>query len=456
MPPIRLITVLAVLLLPATVHAGRLLIFDDSTHNELAAGHISSGDATGWDDATLFVGDVASTRYHLLIAIKDTAKFQSYFEHCTLDSAKLSLHVLNTFGAPGNLNLHMIRRDSTGTGVYPAYDDSRFVYCRTLWHNRKGAYPLVCPDSIPWQTSGALGPQDSDSIPFATLTSPAAGMRHDIDVTAWIDGLIRGVDSVSNGIMLRASASDGAGSDFISIRSIRPFFTGDQRLMLKVWVSDYDWVTVRLDSNRVHDLWITDTLPGSHVTGGGYIKSGTGNGSPLQSEVAIIFPHDSTLHGPDAIPERSTIDSARLWLYLTNTFTAPNDTIAVGEIIPATEFVWGRLPSWDSASESLTWTDGSWSTDDAARRDARFVNAVNAWYSWSIGAAIQRWVDSGQTRNGLVLWDAGPNTGADAGWADRTQMAYNAKAGSLKVWFTPPVLPTLRRPAWLDSPSPLK
>jgi hypothetical protein len=225
----------------ALAHASDLLIFDDSTQGILACGHIASGGTTGWDDGTVYLGDIAGTRFHLLVVIRDTATLQSYFAAAALDSAKLALTLVSKFGAPGDLDLYYIHRDSTGQGVYPAYNDNLLSYCRSTWIKRKGADPSVCPDSILWQTPGALGPIDRDTIPFASLPSPsAAGTAYEIDVTSWTEGVINRIDSRSNGIMLLASAGDGAGSDFISIRNIHPFYSGDSRLQLKVWYHPID------------------------------------------------------------------------------------------------------------------------------------------------------------------------------------------------------------------------
>ncbi|MEW5875315.1 MAG: hypothetical protein AB1752_09060 [Candidatus Zixiibacteriota bacterium] len=218
--------------------AAELLTLDDSTQNQIACGHVNSSNATGWDDGTIFVGDVGGARYHLFVAIRDTAAFLAQFDGYQVDSAFLSIVIASKFGAPGNLNLHFVRRDSTGQGVYPAYNDNLVSYCRSTWVKRKGADPSVCPDSILWQTAGALGALDSDPNPFVVLTAPAAATRHEINVTGWVAGMIGHADSVSNGILLRTSTSNGVGSDFMSIRNIHPFFAGDDRLILKIWYSE--------------------------------------------------------------------------------------------------------------------------------------------------------------------------------------------------------------------------
>jgi hypothetical protein len=220
----------------ANAHA-ELLEYDDSTSNMIAASHVASSNATGWNDPTLYTGDILGLRYHIFVVIKDTVQLKSLFDEHQLDSAALSVVIGGVTGSPGALNLHGIRRDSTGVGIYPAYDDSRTYYCRSEWRGRKSAHPDACPDSILWETPGATGTTDYNPVPFAGLESPQAGQRHDINITSWIAGIIEGADTVSNGIMLLAANEDGSGSDYITIRHIHPFFAGDDRMILKIWRS---------------------------------------------------------------------------------------------------------------------------------------------------------------------------------------------------------------------------
>ncbi|MBI5869025.1 MAG: hypothetical protein HZB43_12195 [candidate division Zixibacteria bacterium] len=431
---------------------------NDSTDNLIAAGQISSNNSTAWNDPTIYCGDIFGVRGHILVTIKDTLKFKSMFNHCRLDSARLSIVFTGISGGPGSLNCHFIKRHANGRGVYGAYDDSWSYYCRSSWRNRKGATVYSCPDSIMWQTPGATGAADYNAVPFATIASPVPSTRYHIDVTPWIAGVVAGTDSVSNGIMLLASNEDGSDADFFAIANIWPFYNSAKAMALEIWISNWDWVKVRLDSNRVRDGWITADDPDTLISSTSYLNVGTGAASPLQKLVGMIFPQDSALFGPDAIPAGSTIDSARLWLYLKNTFTAPNDTIAAGELLTEAAFAPGHFPSWDSAAPGVDWSAGNWSASDIIRRQSRYVNSVNAWYSWSgsgLAQMLQRWLDSASTRHGLAIWDLGPNANKSSAWADRTAMTYGAQAGSLLVWITPPPIRPPRR-AWLDNPDPLK
>lgn len=458
----RLIGLIAVGILvcctPAAASANRLLQFYDSTYNILAAGHITSGNQTGWNDPTFYTGTISTWTYRILVAIKDTLKLQGYFNHCTLDSAKLSVTVGTLSGAPGNLNAHFIRRDSTGMGVYGAYDDAVTpFYCRSKWFVRKGADNANCPDSIHWQTAGASGANDYNSVAFATVTAPAAGNTYQMDVTPWIRGIINHTDTVSSGIILRASAEAGG---YIGIRNIKPFWGTDDihMLNLKIWISNWDWVHVRLDSTKTDDGWIGTVSPDTIFSDSAYLKTGTGASAPLSQFVGVIYPDDSALFGNDAIPAGYHIDSAKFYAYNTNKWTAPNDTIVVGEILPAAAFTKGKFPTWDSAASGVDWVGGTWSPSEVARRASKFVNSVNAWYTWSdagLATMIQRWSDSSSTRHGLALWDVGPNTNQAAAWQDRTAIAYGSKACSLLVWIRPPTLRRARR-AWIDDPSSLK
>ena len=454
----HLLFLLLLVSIPGHALAGRLIPLNDSTDNYIAAGHVASNNSTGWNDPTIYAGDLFGTRFHVLVAIKDTSKFKSIFSHCTLDSAKLALTITDQEGAPGNLNLHFIKRHSSGRGVYPAYDDSWSYYCRSSWRNRKGATASSCPDSIPWQTPGGTGANDYNPVPLATIVAPVTGTRYDVNVTPWVAGLIAGTDTVSNGIMLLASGENGAGADYIGICNVWPFYNAPNPLTLKIWVSNWDWVKVRLDSTRVDDGWITSDDPDTILSQNNYLKVGTGSAAPLQKHVGVVFPDDSTLFGPDAIGAGSTVDSARLWFYIKNTFAAPNDTIAVGEILLPAFFSAGRFPSWDSTAPGIDWSAGRWSTADVLRRQSRVVSSVSAWYSWSgpgLAQMIQRWLDSASTRHGLALWDLGPNTDKSAAWADRSSIGYGAQAGSLLVWITPPP-PRAPRRAWIDDPEPVK
>jgi hypothetical protein len=234
---ILIATIAASVLGAVSASASELREFYDSTQNIVAGTHISSANTTGWNDPTIYTGDLIDRRYHILVAIKDTLAFQSIFVDSLLDSAKLSMHIAARLGSPDDIDFHFIRRDSTGAGVYPAYDDSRSHYCRSEWYNRKGALSSACPDSIGWETPGATGPGDFNPVPFATLTQPQVGNRYDVDVTPWIAGLIGGTDSVSNGILMKTSEENGDGTDFIGIRHIWPFTSGDDKLILKVWIS---------------------------------------------------------------------------------------------------------------------------------------------------------------------------------------------------------------------------
>jgi hypothetical protein len=452
------ITLVLLLSISTPTLASRLLVLNDSTDNYLAAGHVASNNSTGWNDPVIYAGDLFSTRYHIFVAIRDTLKFKALFNHCRLDSAKLSVLITDLTGAPGNLNLHFIKRHSNGQGLYGAYDDSWSYYCRSSWRNRKGATSSSCPDSIRWQTPGATGAGDYNPVPFATIVAPVIETHYDVDVTAWIAGVAAGTDSVSNGIMLLASAEDGTSIDYIGISNIWPFYNASEALALKIWVSNWDWVKVSLDSTRVDDGWITSDDPDTICSASAYLKVGTGAAAPLQKCVAVIFPDDSALFGLDAIAAGHTIDSARLWFYIKNTFTAPSDTIAVGEILPPAAFSPGRFPSWDSAAPGVDWSAGRWTTADVVRRQSQFVNSVNAWYSWSgsgIAQMIQRWLDSATTRHGLALWDLGPNMNRSSAWVDRSSIGYGAQAGSLLVWITPPP-PRAPRRAWIDDPEPVK
>ena len=454
----NLIPLILSLSISAPASASRLLVLNDSTDNYIAAGQVASNNTTGWNDPAIYAGDIFGVRSHIFVAIKDTLKFKALFSHCRLDSAKLSFLVTEMEGDPGNLNLHFIKRHTNGRGLYAAYDDSWTYYCRSSWRNRKGATSYSCPDSIGWQTPGATGAADYNSVPFATLVAPVTQTRYDLDVTAWIAGVMTGTDTVSNGIMLLASGENGAGVDYIGISNIWPFFNAPEPMALKIWVSNWDWVKVRLDSTRVHDGWITTDDPDTLFSYSTYLKVGTGAGAPLQKHVAVIYPHDSTLFGSNAIVPGSTIDSARLWLYIKSTFTAPNDTIAVGEMLTPAAFTSGRFPSWDSAAPGVDWSSGRWSSTDVTRRQSRFVNSVNTWHSWSgagLAQMIQRWLDSASTRHGIALWDLGPNTSKSSAWADRSTMGYGSQAGSLLVWITPPA-PRAPRRAWIDDPEPLK
>lgn len=438
--------------------AGRLIVFNDSTENYIAAGQVSSNNSTGWNDPTIYAGDIYGIRSHIFIAIKDTAKFKAIFTHCRFDSARLSLVITDMAGGPGDLNFHFIKRHSNGRGIWAAYDDSWSYYCRSSWRNRKGGTVYSCPDSISWQTPGATGATDYNSVPFATIASPVAQTRYNIDVTPWIAGVIAGTDSVSNGIMLLASAENGAGADYFGIGNIWPFYNSPNSMSLKVWISNWDWVKVRLDSTRVQDGWILIDEPDTIMSGSGYLKTGTGAATPLQRQVGVIFPHDSALFGAGAIPNGSTIDSAKLWLYLKNTFPVPNDTIAIGEMLSPAAFTQGHFPSWDSAAPGVDWISGQWSMADVVRRNSRYVSSVNAWYSWSgdgLKQMIQRWLDSSTTRHGLALWDLGPNTNKSSAWVNRSSVGYGAQAGSLLVWISPPLVRQSRR-AWIDEPEPLK
>ncbi|MBD3298984.1 MAG: hypothetical protein GF341_10035 [candidate division Zixibacteria bacterium] len=215
-----------------------LLEFDDVADSMIAATHVSSANATGWNDPTLYVGDVFNYRYHILVAVNDTSHLQSLVDGYALDSAALSVVIGSTSGSPGALDCHVIRRDSTGTGIYPAYDDRRSYHCRSEWYGRKAALPFACPDSILWEIPGATGPTDYHPVPFVSVASPIAGQRYDIDVTPWIAGIVAGVDSVSNGIILLASTEDGSGSDYLTVGHIYPFKSYDDRMILKVWRSE--------------------------------------------------------------------------------------------------------------------------------------------------------------------------------------------------------------------------
>lgn len=246
---ITVATVVCCVLLGILPARAELIEYDDAADSLLAATLIGSNDATGWNDPTIHTGDLFIYRYHILIAIKDTSTIQSLFSEYTLDSAHLSLVTSAVFGAPGDLTLHYIYRDSTGVGVYPAFDDSRSFYCRSQWYERKGALPEGCPDPIDWETPGATGATDYDSIPFATVTSPTAGQRYDIDVTQWIAGIVAGDPSRSNGIMLLASGEDGSGADYISIHNIHPFYTGNDQLILRIWRS-------QPSTGQPHRAWI--------------------------------------------------------------------------------------------------------------------------------------------------------------------------------------------------------
>ena len=230
------VLILCVVSIAMAVRA-EMLEYDDAADSVVAATLIGSNDATGWNDGTIHTGDLFGYRYHILIAIKGTTTVAALFSDYTLDSAQLSLVVSAVSGTPGDLELHYIRRDSTGVGVYPAFDDSRSYYCRSQWYERKGALPFACPSPVYWESPGATGSSDYDSIPFATVTSPTAGQRYNVDVTAWIDGIINGDLDRSNGIILLSSAEDGTGTDYISIRNIHPFFAGDDRLILRIWRS---------------------------------------------------------------------------------------------------------------------------------------------------------------------------------------------------------------------------
>lgn len=441
---------------PAAAEASRLLQFHDSTDNVLAAGQIMSGNQTGWNDPTIYTGKIATKTYRILVAIKDTLKLQRFFDHCTLDSAKLSVYVSTQSGTPGDLNAYFIRRDSAGMGVYGAYDDIWSVYCRSSWRNRKGANVTACPDSIMWQTPGAEGANDYNSAPFAIVTAPAAANIYQLDVTAWIRGIVNHTDTISNGIILRAATES---SGYIGIYNIWPFQSDNTRMLdLKIWVSNWDWVHVRLDSNRVDDGWIGTVNPDTIFSDSAYLKTGTGAGAPLSKFVSVIVPDDSALFGDNAIPAGSHVDSVKFYGYATNQWAAPNDTIAVGEILPPAAFTRGEFPSWDSAAAGVDWAGGTWSISDVARRASRFVNSVNTWYTWSdagLAAMIQRWSDSSSTRHGLAIWDVGSNTNKASAWADRTAIGFNTKACSLLVWIRPPPLRRARR-AWIDDPSPLK
>ncbi|GAB4328007.1 MAG: hypothetical protein Kow0074_23700 [Candidatus Zixiibacteriota bacterium] len=215
-----------------------LLEFDDVADSMLALTHVSSAGATGWDDPSVYTGDIFNLRYHIFVAIKDTLGLRDSLDGYVLDSAALSVVIGSLVGTPGALNVHMIRRDSTGTGIYPAYDDSRSSYCRSEWVGRKIAFPYACPDSILWQTPGATGPSDYDPTPFASRSGLAVGQRYDLDITLWIEGIVNGVDSVSNGIMLLAGNEDGGGTDYIGIRHIHPFYAGAERTILRIWRSE--------------------------------------------------------------------------------------------------------------------------------------------------------------------------------------------------------------------------
>ncbi len=215
-----------------------LLEFDDAADSMIAATHVSSANATGWNDPTLYVGDVLNYRYHIFVAVKDTSQLKSLLDGYVLDSAALSVVISGMIGTPGSLDIHFIRRDSTGTGMYPAYDDSRSYHCRSEWYGRKIALPYACPDSILWETPGATGPTDYHPVPFAGVLSPSAGQRTNIDVTPWIAGIVAGVDSVSNGIMLLVSNEDGSGSDYLTVRHIHPFYADEDRMILKMWRSE--------------------------------------------------------------------------------------------------------------------------------------------------------------------------------------------------------------------------
>ena len=456
--PIRIVpfaVAMLTLLSCQRAYANRLLEFCDSADGYIASSHITSANATGWNDATIYAGDLIGFRYHIVVAIKDTLKFRNLFDHCDLDSAKLSLKVTAKSGSPGSLNFHFIKRDSTGMGVYPAYDDSRSYYCRTEWRARKGALSSVCPDSILWDIAGATGAGDYHAAPFAVLANPQTGTRYDVDVTPWVAGVTGGTDSVSNGILLLCANENGSGTDYLGVRNIWPFSTGDDRLILKVWISNWDWVKVRLDADHVSDGWITASNPDTIFSDDGYLKVGTGASAPFPNDVAVIFPDDSSLFGLDAIPPGYTVDSARMWLYATGNFPAPLDSLAAGEMLPSAAYVTGRFPTWDSAASGADWTSDSWSVADVVRRDAEYINAVNAWYSWSVGTMIQRWLDSASTRHGLALWETGSLSNRASAWIDRTGDGYGSQAGSLLVWITPPPPRTARR-AWIDDPSALK
>jgi len=441
-----------VLLIASEAHSNRLLEYCDSTDNFLAAAYVSSSNTTGWNDGTLYTGDLLSTRYHIFIAIHDTLKFQNLFEHCTLDSAKLSLVVVGKTGSPGALNFHFIKRDSTGAGIYPAYDDSRSHYCRSEWRSRRGALSYACPDSILWETPGATGTNDYNPVPFASIPDPQPGTRYDVDITPWIAGIIDETDTVSNGILVVIANEDGSGTDYIGFRSIWPFYTGDDRMILKLWVSNWDWIKVRLDSNRVEDGWFTIDNPDTIFTDNGYIKVGTGTIPGDPAHVGVIFPDDSTLFGDDAIPEGSAVDSARLYLYADQ---VSNDFIQAGEILPAATFVNGQFPTWDTVAPGIDWSSGSWTPDDVVERGSDYVNIPDAWYDWPVGEMIQRWLDSTATRHGLALWESGPFSNKATTFIDRTELGYGSRAGSLLVWFTPPQPHTTRR-AWIDTPESLK
>lgn len=442
-------------LVSAPARANRLLEFCDSTDSYLAAAHVSSSNTTGWNDGTIYAGDLAGTRYHVLIAINDTLKFQQLFSHCTLDSAKLSFKIVSKSGTPGALDFHFIKRDSTGMGIYPAYDDSRSHHCRSEWRYRKGALPYACPDSILWQTPGATGNGDYNPVPFASVADPQLGTRCDVDITSWIAGIISATDSISNGILVLTSNENGSGTDFVGFRSIWPFFTGDDRMILKLWISNWDWIKVRLDLNRASDGWITAANSDTIYSGDGYIKVGTGAFPGIPNDVAVIFPDDSALFGNDAIPDGSAVDSARLYLFADDTFPAPVDFISAGEILPPASFTLGQFPTWDSVAPGTDWSSGSWSPADVVERDRDYVNYSNAWYHWAVGEMIQRWLDSASTRHGLALWETGPFSNRATAWIDRTGVGYGSRAGSLLVWFTPPQPRTSRR-AWIDNPAPLK
>lgn len=450
-----LMAAIAVLSVASAAHGNRMLDYCDSTDNFLAAAYVSSSNNTGWNDGTIYAGDLLGTRYHILIAIKDTLKLRALFGHCTLDSAKLSLMIVANTGSPGALYFHFIKRDSTGVGIYPAYDDSRSHYCRSEWRARKGALSYACPDSILWETPGATGPSDYNPAPFTSIPSPQVGTRYDIDITPWIAGILDGTDSVSNGLLAMVANEDGSGTDYIGLRSIWPFFTGDDRMILKLWVSDWDWIKVRLDSNRVNDGWITADNPDTIYSDDGYIKVGTGAVPGDPAHVAVIFPDDSALFGDDAIPNGSVVDSARLYLYSDSIFPIANDFIWAGDILPPATFVSGQFPAWDSAAPGVDWTSESWTPDDVAGRDRDYFEVANTWFHWAVGEMIQRWLDSALTRHGLALWEIGPFDNRSTAFIDRTDVGYGSRAGSLLVWFTPPQVRTPRR-AWIDTPESLK
>jgi hypothetical protein len=195
--------------------------------------------------------------------------------------------------------------------------------------------------------------------------------------------------------------------------------------------------------------------PDTIYSDNGFLKVGTGSSAFSPKDIAAIFPDDTALFGPDAVPDGSTIDSARLHLYTDNTYPTPNDFIAAGEILPPAVFVSGQFPTWDSAAPGADWTSGVWSSADVVERDSDYVNVVNAWYTWSVGAMIQRWLDSASTRHGLALWETGQFLNRASAWIDRTEFGCGSRAGSLLVWFTPPQIRLARR-AWIDSPAPLK